>query len=439
MKILIILFLYSFSTFANDLDDNSYLKRTKLSPTNYLLGEHAPSSDPVFEGQNRHIDLGVDLAIGSDCGRVDFKSTLRATLKNLLDAEYFGDMGKDIIAASPMLVTCYFSPTWCSILKHTRVSANWLSKLRLDQCSLIDKYTDSRVEEFYAERQECIHKSIKRNGGNMENAMQECGNSNMWKYDLSDWAGKGSKVKSNKLIESSANWAGFRGEESSKTVKLIKSMVGDTVVSKGNISVDYGPRKIALTPRLHLMGIKGKALENLCQKLLTKVESRKDNQDIHSIVTAEELQEISGHKTEFLVDRQTIRSLSFMPYRERNIACEKLASAIALTRFTNEMNQSIDLLDVAAQNPNLPEKRKKELQNKKRTLGESINLTLQLYQNKNEPLNKVLSAINDRGAMHIDRSTSQSIGSELNQATNIRIKNDLWDCADGIMCSKGDI
>jgi hypothetical protein len=99
----IILVLITFS--SNASANYNYRHSSKLRPNDYLLNSRDRGKDPVFDG-NATANLGIDLGIGSDCGRVDLKSTLRASLKNLLDAQYFGDMGRDILAASPMLVTC---------------------------------------------------------------------------------------------------------------------------------------------------------------------------------------------------------------------------------------------------------------------------------------------------------------------------------------------
>ena len=179
--------------------DYSYRSETELSSHDYLLKDRG-RKDPVFD-EYRKIELGLDLGIGSDCGKIDFQSSLKATLKNLLDTKYFGDMGKDILAGSPMLVTCYFSPTWCSILKHTRLNANFISQMRLDQCSIMDKYVDSRTEDFYQERQKCVHRALQSNGGNMENAMRSCGSKSVYDYDLANWAGNkdGEQTTTNKL------------------------------------------------------------------------------------------------------------------------------------------------------------------------------------------------------------------------------------------------
>jgi len=231
----------------------SELKRENASRFNsedYYLRSNNDIDDDIFDRYST-IDLGADLAIGADCGKVDFRGTLRATLRNLLDAKYFGNLGKSIMAASPMLLACYFSPTWCAVLKHTRVNANFLSQMRLDQCALIDRYVDNRVEDYHQERQSCVRQQIKRNGGNLETALKSC--RNVWDVDLVDWAGGGGeKVETNRLIESSAKWAGLSGHESRRAVDMVKSFVGDTVVGRGNISIDYGPTKTPTSPRTFL-------------------------------------------------------------------------------------------------------------------------------------------------------------------------------------------
>jgi len=131
------------------------------------------------------------------------------------------------------------SPTWCAILKHTQVSANFLSQMRLDQCALIDRYTDSRTDDYYRERQECVRQKIADNGGNLEQAMGEC-QGGVYGANLANWAGQsgGGKTPVSKLIESSAKWAGLSGPEATRTTDLLKAFVGDTVVASGNVSVE---------------------------------------------------------------------------------------------------------------------------------------------------------------------------------------------------------
>ena len=83
--------LFSFKAQSN-IDFRS---ENDLSPSDYLMGSHGIGSDPVFD-KYRTIDLSLDIGVSSDCGQIDVKSTLRAALKNVLDAKYLKDMGKNI-------------------------------------------------------------------------------------------------------------------------------------------------------------------------------------------------------------------------------------------------------------------------------------------------------------------------------------------------------
>ncbi len=112
-----LLFLQANVTLAQEY--KRYQKSTRLRADDYLQKSFNEHHDPLFDNAPQIIDLGVNLGIGSDCGKVNFEGTMKSTLKNLLDSKYFGDIGRSIVAASPMLLTCYMSPTWCSILKHS--------------------------------------------------------------------------------------------------------------------------------------------------------------------------------------------------------------------------------------------------------------------------------------------------------------------------------
>jgi hypothetical protein len=409
----------------------------KLSPSDYLLGSQGDHQDPVFD-KYRTIELDAKLGVGSDCGRVDFKSTLKASLSNVLDAKYFGDMGKDILGASPMLLTCYFSPTWCAILKHSQISAHYLSQMRLDQCSLIDKYTDSRTEDFYQERQACVRRSIDSNGGNLEQAMESCRGSSVYAADLTNWAGSknGEKSSSNRLIESSAQWAGMNGPESRTTLDLLKSMVGDTIVSRGSVSVEYGPRSMPITPRTYLQSLETATHEKLCRNVVKRVLEANGKTSLDVLVTDDDLRAISPGTERPLVDRQTIRALAYMSPKQRDYACQKLSDAIAMTTFSRDINRSLDVLTTLSQNPNLPPQRKQELEQKRRALKEQIEVTLALQHQKNDPLNSVLSQVNETGSQLQNAAVGATLQSDAGIDSNRRARMKLMDCTDGIMCGE---
>jgi len=409
-----------------------------MSSSDYLFKERSKQSDSVFDNYQT-VDLGFSLGVGADCGKVDFKSTMQASLKNLLDAKYFESVGNSILAASPMLLTCYFSPTWCSILKHTRVNANFLSQMRLDQCALIDKYVDNRSEDFKKERQGCVHKAIQRNGGNMEQAMQECKSGGDYSVDLANWAGSrfGSKSSKNKLIESSAKWAGFNSNEAKRSVGLLKALVGDTVIGKGRISVEYGPRNKAITPRTRLYELEKDTYEKLCKGLLNKIDRNDNRISIDRLISKNDLKNIGGNKEDTYIDKQTLRYLSYLPFIKRGSYCRKLAASVAMTKFSDEMNSSLDMLNILEQNPNLPETRKLELAKKRKNLKDSIEATLQLEEAKNTPLNAVVSQITREGRIYQGKATERTFDNESSRINSRRSQVEFFDCADGILCNQG--
>lgn len=419
-------------------DYRNYQKGGQLKSDAYLLKSFNERHDPLFDGNPQVVDLGLNLGIGSDCGRVDFEGTMKSTLKNLLDAKYFGNIGQNIIAASPMLLACYMSPTWCAILKHSQVNANFLSQMRLDQCALIDKYTDSRTDDYYRERQECVRQKIADNGGDLEQAMGSC-QGGVYSANLGNWAGQssGSKVPVNKLIESGTKWAGLTGPEATRTTDLLKAFVGDTVVASGNVSVEYGSRGKALTPETHLKELRGTMRQKLCEGIVLRVERDGRRQTIDQLVSERDLRDLSPDSNEVLVDRQTIEALSYMPYRQRQGACKRLADTMALTVFTKDVNRSVDVLTIAAQNPNLPPQRQAEVEEKRKRFKESVDLTLELERQRNEPLRTVLSEINGQGGRYRDRYTDDVMREDDSKVRSDRNRQTFMDCADGVMCPQG--
>lgn len=114
-----------------------------LEPEDYRWQGYGEVRDSIFNAPEVSLDL--DIGITSDCGKIDIKGTVQGALKNILNAKYFKDLGTSIVGASPMLLTCYLSPTWCAILKKFRAQANMLAQLRLNQCKAIDKCAPSRL------------------------------------------------------------------------------------------------------------------------------------------------------------------------------------------------------------------------------------------------------------------------------------------------------
>lgn len=429
---LLLVFLSQAAFAASDLD---YRNMGTLSPSDYLLGSHGRGRDPVFD-EYRTIDLNLNLGLGADCGRMNIHNTMQAALRNILDSKYLGDIGKDIMASSPLLLTCYFSPTWCSILKHSQLQSNFLAQLRMNQCKAIDAYTDSKVNEFYEQRAECVRKANQQSGGNFEQSMESC--KNYWDTDLASWSGGGDKTPENRLIESTAKWAGFQGASADRVVNITKAMIGDTIIKRGSLRIDYGPRRVQITPRTYLIDVKEDTFGKLCGGVVKKVLSQGGfRSNVYKLITDDDLKSLSGASEKYLIDRQTILSLAYLPHAKREIACKKLSDALAMSIFSDDMGRTIDFTSSKlAGNPHLPTKRKEEAIQKTMVLKDQIEMTLALEKQNSEPLNEVLHQINKEGEKYQRVVVDEELTVDRKQEMSKRLNNLFFDCADRIGCHK---
>ena len=264
----------------------------------------------------------------------------------------------------------------------------------------------------------------------MESAMESC--QNYWDSDLANWAGGNDKAQENRLIDSSAKWAGLNSGAAQGALNLVKSLVGDTVITRGKVSVDYGPRRVQITPRTHLMGIERATYSKLCENIIAKAEGQA--RPVERVVKENELRDLSGEGNGILIDYQTLRSLLILPKAKRDVACRKLADALSMTIFSMDMNRSLDLLTAVSQNPNLPDNRKVEVEQKRKALKDQIELTVTLNRQKDVPLNQVMSQVNAEGLQYQGEMTRRRMGTDESQHMERRTQATIMDCADGILC-----
>lgn len=92
------------------------------------------------------------------------------------------------------------------------------------------------------------------------------------------------------------------------------------------------------------------------------------------------------------------------------------------------------MLTTLAQNPNLPPQRKEEIQEKRRALKEQIELTVDLQKQRSEPLNQVLSQIQEEGNRLQSETTAQGLSSDASAESNQRNDDTYRDCSDWVFC-----
>ena len=411
----------------------------KLKPQDYLYAPNPERNNELFESL-KPVEAGVNLGIGSDCGKINIEGTFKSTFSKFLGGNYFNGLAQDILGSAPMLAACYMSPTWCSILKHTQLSANFLTQTRLNQCQIIDKYTDSRTEDYYRGRQDCVHQAIQNNGGDMDAAMASC-QGGVFESKAGKWAGssKDNPNKQSALIEDSVAWAGFDGQEGTRVTDILKSMVGDTVVAQGNVRVEYGPRSHPYSPRSYLVSLEKQVQDDFCGKLLPQITQNTsfvNDSDIERQIKL--LPTGPSDQDPSVLTPDLVRNLAYLPPARRDRVCTKLAQAMAMSAFTRDMNRSLDVLTAASQNPNLPPNRKLEIDQKRTQLNEQIELTLRLRQEQSKPMGEVMQYIAQEGITAQDDAVRTTLTQESTARENHSHRQRMNDCADGIFCQSSN-
>jgi hypothetical protein len=88
----------------------------------------------------------------------------------------------------------------------------------------------------------------------------------------------------------------------------------------------------------------------------------------------------------------------------------------------------------------LPERRKKEIEDKRDTLKQLIQTTLELQRERNVPLNEVVAQINQEGeGIHQDLSRERLMRDQSGLESQTA-KSRFFDCSDGVLCeTKGGV
>ncbi len=105
-----------------------------------------------------------------------------------------------------------------------------------------------------------------------------------------------------------------------------------------------------------------------------------------------------------------------------------------MTLFSNDVNRSLDVLTTLAQNPNLPPHRKQEIDQKRRALKDSVEMTVTLQRQKNTPLNSALAKINEEGRRLNDELLNDALTGDADTQSGERVRAQFMNCADSVFC-----
>ena len=372
------------------------------------------------------IDLSTLADVGSNCGQIDVSANLRSNLNQFMSGDFFKGLGNQIMDAGGLLSLCYLSQSACSITKNTRLTSGLTSSLDLSACSMIEKYQDQQIAAYEQERSQCVRSELKRNGNNVNQALKACGKNN-YEYNLSDWGGSGKNVSINKLIESTAKWAGLKGAK--KIIEVTKSFVGDTVIGQGEVKVEFGARKRIVSPSEMIADEKKLVAERL-NELFESYENQWSIKD-------EEIERIFSGKIPLYLSKQMVQKLSYLPHKQRRMAIDKLSQVIAGQHVVGQVEKSMEILLLANRNPNLPEDQKLEAKRLREQLKDSLDLGVSIKDRQDAKLERIVASIIGEGEKYENWENLNNVSSEKANFDGSSLKKEFLDCSNKIFCKDG--
>ncbi len=431
MKLFVMLLTIWTYFFTSDaFADFSYKNSTRFRSLGLRdLSDQSPTSLDKY----KVIDLSAGVEVGSSCGEMNVATNLQGNLKDLLSDDFFKGVGNQIQSAGGMLALCYLSPSYCAIAKHMRMSAHFLSQLNLESCSLIDKYVDSRVADYDISKQQCVRRKMSENGQDVKTALEECGHG---LSKLEDWAGgKNGSVKTNALIESSARWAGLKGDDADKVIQMTKAFVGDTVVADGKVNVEFGQKSKLTTPREYIREQSEKVTEKL-NDLLDEMQ-RNEVQGSFSALNRKKISEIFENDLPIDVAQDSVRKLYYLPNSTRREAIRRLAQVVAANKVAQDAEKSLEVLALASRNPNLPQHRQQEAMELRSQLKDSLEMTLEMKKSGGDQLRSVLNSIQEDGSFYESSVSRRNLEGQASKTNQGRLKEMFFDCSDATFCNTG--
>ena len=134
------------------------------------------------------------------------------------------------------------------------------------------------------------------------------------------------------------------------------------------------------------------------------------------------------------IDQQTVYSLMRLPPERRNLYCERLAGSVALSKFSEDVTRSLQVLTELSQNPNLPVSRRKELQEKRRAFKEAVEMTVEMQKEQSSPVNQITAQINQEGRLAEEDATARAVSIEGGEVNLGLLKSVYNDCGDRANC-----
>ena len=322
--------------------------------------------------------VGYSIISGSKgCSGFDLASSFNSVLSEQIMADYLKNISSSAMAAAPMLLLEYVSPTLADIVKHFNAMTNMRLGLRYAQCEDIEKAAGEYMDKLRKKSEDECVKEKQSQGIDIDSALKACKEGKDPFAFLKNAEGiplaQGGKIDILADIFKKINIPDDRKD-------FVKSVVGETTITSSQIENNKGEKSIYKVNDEFRTDTSGK-LVSLTEEYLNS-----------KTVSDDSLKELSLPNNP--VTEEQIRDITLMPKAKQYIAVSKISSDIAYFKTIAQYRQAMDDLLEAMRAPGLDDVQRGVLQRDYDYLKEKLERfkeERQIYKDYNEAVAGILS------------------------------------------------
>ena len=322
--------------------------------------------------------VGYSILSGSKgCSGFDLASSFNSTFSEQILADYLKGISSSAIAAAPMLLLEYASPTLADIVKHFSAMTNMRLGLRYAQCEDIEKAAGEYMDKLRKKSEsECVKDKVAQ-GLDIDSALKACKEGKDPFAFLKNAEGiplvQGGKIDVLSDIFKKINIPNDRKD-------FVKSVVGETTITSSQIENNKGEKSIYKVNDDFRTETSDKFFSIVSEYMNSKT------------VSTDSLKDISLHNNP--VTEEQIKNIALMPKAKQYIAVSKLSSDIAYFKTISQCRQAMDDLLEAMRAPGLDDVQRGVLEKDYNYLKEKLERfkeERQINKDYNEAMSGILS------------------------------------------------
>ncbi len=323
-------------------------------------------------------EIGYSILSGSKgCSGFDLASNFNSVLSEQILADYLKGISSEAMAAAPMLLLEYVSPTLADVIKHFNTMTNMRLGLRYAQCEDIENAAGEYMDKLRKKSEsECVKEKV-LTGLDIDNALKACKEGKdpfaFLKNAEGISLGQGGRIDVISDIFKKINIPNERKD-------FVKSVVGETTITASQIENNKGEKSI--------YKVNDDFRSEVSDKLLSLANEYYNSKTISSDV----LKELSLSNNP--VTEEQIKDITLMPKAKQYIAVSKISSDIAYFKTISKYRQAMEDLFEAMRTPGLDDVQRSVLERDYSYLKEKLERfkeERQIYKDYNETVTGILT------------------------------------------------